>query len=239
MSETLKQELLAKYPYKVELHAHSNPASRCSEIPPEDVVRHYKEKGYDAVVLTNHFVHRPADEKHDAVQAQIADYRKACAAGEKLGITVLLGAEIRFAGETNDFLLYGVDESILYSVFDQLGNGLAAFRENLKLEKSLLIQAHPFRSSCQIAESRLLDGIEVINLHPHHNSNVHLGMRHAEANPGLIRTAGSDFHHDKPGHCGTSALRTKVLPKDSFELAEILRNRDYLFEILDSLVLPY
>lgn len=232
----LRNYLTEKYPYKIEMHAHSNPASRCSEIPPEDLVRHYKDKGYDAVVLTNHFVHRPVEEKRAAVEAQLADYRKACEAGEKLGIRVLLGAEIRFAGETNDFLLYGVDENILLSVFDQLGNGLTAFRENLKLKKSLLIQAHPFRASCQVADSSLLDGIEVVNLHPHHNSNVHLGMIHAKENPGLIRTAGSDYHHDKPGHCGTSALRFPVLPKDSFELAELLRRRDYLIEVLDTIV---
>ena len=238
MRPELKKYLTEKYSYKIEMHAHSNPASRCSEIPPEDLVRHYKDKGYDAVVLTNHFVHRPVEEKRAAVETQLTDYRKACEAGEKLGIRVLLGAEIRFAGETNDFLLYGVDENILLSVFDHLGNGLPAFRENFKLEKSLLIQAHPFRASCQVADSRLLDGIEVINLHPHHNSNVHLGMIHAKEHPELIRTAGSDYHHDKPGHCGTSAMRFPVLPKDSFELAELLRKRDYLIEVLDTIVIP-
>lgn len=238
MNHALKKELVSRYPYKIEMHAHTSPASRCSEVTPEEVVRLYKEKGYNAVVLTNHFVHRPAGEKQDAVQKQLEDYRRACIAGKKLGMTVLLGAEIRFAGETNDFLLYGVDENILCSVFDHLDNGLGAFRENLKLEKSLLIQAHPFRVSCKIANTDLLDGIEVINLHPHHNSNVHLGMLHAEQNPGLIRTAGSDFHHDQPGHCGTSALRFPVLPRDSFELAELLRTRNYVFEILDAIVIP-
>ena len=54
-----------------------------------------------------------------------------------------------------------------------------------------------------------------------------------------IKTAGSDFHHKGKGHEGVSALRTKTLPKDSFELAKILKSGDYLFEIGgDSIVLP-
>ena len=50
-------------------------------------------------------------------------------------------------------------------------------------------------------------------------------------------TAGSDFHHD--GGEGMAALRTKVMPRDSYELADILRNGDYALEIAEnSVILP-
>lgn len=238
MRPELKKYLTEKYPYKIEMHAHSYPSSWCSEVSPEDLVRHYKERGYHAVVLTNHLHLKVVPDRQVAVQSHINDFQKAQQAGKDLGITVLLGAEIRFMENGNDYLLYGVNEEILYKAFDSLNGTLAEFRENVNLENTLLIQAHPFRASCQIADSGLIDGLEVINLHPHHNSNVHLGMIHAKEHPELIRTAGSDYHHDKPGHCGTSAMRFPVLPKDSFELAELLRRRDYLIEVLDTIVVP-
>ena len=52
-------------------------------------------------------------------------------------------------------------------------------------------------------------------------------------------TAGSDFHHKNLGHEAVSAIRTKDLPKDSYELAKILKSGDYALEIgEDAIVLP-
>ena len=36
--EKMYRELSEAYPYRVELHAHTSPASPCSEIPPEVLV---------------------------------------------------------------------------------------------------------------------------------------------------------------------------------------------------------
>ena len=44
-----------------------------------------------------------------------------------------------------------------------------------------------------------------------------------------IKIAGGDCH-DR-GDQGLTALRTRVLPKDSFEIAQILKSGDYVFEI--------
>lgn len=231
-----KSELLAQYPYKIELHAHSYPCSGCSDNSPAEVVRLCKEKGYDAIVMTNHF-YQNASKEH-VVNAQLMDYTEAVEAGNIHGVKVLLGAEIRFKENSNDYLLIGTDEALLYRVFDHLGGTLADLRRDLSLPESLLIQAHPFRPHCIASDPKLIDGIEVFNLHPHHNSYNHLAQAYACENPQLIVTAGSDFHHNQPGHCGTTALRTAVLPEDSFELARILRSGDYLLQLHDSVYIP-
>ena len=44
-----------------------------------------------------------------------------------------------------------------------------------------------------------------------------------------IKIAGSDAH--RVGDQGMAALRTRGLPKDSFEIAEILKSGDFVFEV--------
>ena len=46
-----------------------------------------------------------------------------------------------------------------------------------------------------------------------------------------IITGGSDFHHPDLKHEGLSAMRTRCLPEDSFGLAEILKEKDYILEL--------
>ncbi len=231
-----KEILLQQYPYKIELHAHTSPASCCADVSPEDAVQLYKSKGYDAIVLTNHFLF-DADAEY-AIKQQMADYYRACEAGEKCGLKVLLGAEIRFSENNNDYLLYGVNEDILRSVLPLLAYDLDTLRKNLPLTDTLLVQAHPFRPHCQIMPLSLLDGVEVFNLHPHHNSNNHLAQAVCDKNPVLIPTAGSDYHHNKPGHCGSTALLSPTLPDDSFALADILKCRNYLLQLHKSIFIP-
>ena len=88
-------------------------------------------------------------------------------------------------------------------------------------------------------DASLLDGAETFNMHPGHNAAIGLSVKYAKENGLTITTAGSDFHHLNVKHEGVSALRTRTLPKDSFELAELLKQGDYLFEIGgEAIVLP-
>lgn len=236
----MKKMLLEKYPYKIELHAHSLPASECSDVSPEELVRNYKEAGFDAMVLTNHFIERyyVGMTREEAVVSHLQDYERALAEGEKLNIKVLLGTEARFTENANDYLIYGVDAEILGKVYDYFGKGVEAFRNEVKLGKSVFIQAHPYRKGCEPADPALLDGVEVFNMHPNHNNRTSLVELMAQKNPHLIKTAGSDYHHPLPGYLGAGAIRTKVLPEDGYALAEILRSGDYIIETLDSIILP-
>lgn len=60
---------------------------------------------------------------------------------------------------------------------------------------------------------------------------------YAKENNKTLVTAGSDLHYPDKGHSGTSAMRTTVLPKDSFELAQIMKSGDYLLEIGNNIIL--
>lgn len=239
-SNALKEALLKEYPFKIEMHSHSNPVSPCGEATPTELVDIYADLGYDAITLTNHFIKGLLKDfsKEEALDYYMNAFLEATEQGKKRGITVLLGAELRFNEHINDYLLYGVDREILSKCYDYFPLGLKAFREEVSLPDSLLIQAHPLRRNCEFAGAALLDGIEAFNMHPGHNASIGLAVRLA-AEQGLIKTIGSDFHHLNLGHEGVSALRTKRLPEDSFDLVKILKAGDYIFEIGDSsLVLP-
>ena len=238
---SLKDKLCKEYKYRIEMHAHTLPSSPCSEVSPEELAEIYANEGYDAIVLANHFITELMDNKSkeqalDEYMDSFSALEKAC---EKYGITALLGAEIRFTENYNDYLIYGVDKNILSVCYDYLAQGIETFRKEVKLDKSVFIQAHPFRRGMEFVNPALLDGIETFNMHPGHNSAIGLATKYARENKMNIKTAGSDFHHKGKGHEGVSALRTKTLPKDSFDLAKILKSGDYLFEIgRDSIVLP-
>lgn len=235
---SLKKNLIKEYKYKIELHAHSKPVSPCSDIPPEDLVALHKKLGYDAFVLTNHFmIFSQEQDKNTFLNNYIEGYEKTFELGEKSGIKVYLGAEIRFTENNNDYLIYGVNKEILSEIYDYLPYGIENFRKKFPMENSVFIQAHPFRNGIERVNPQLLDGLEVFNMHPGHNSRVGVASRYAKENGLSLITVGTDYHHY--GHEGLSALRTKTLPKDSFKLAEILKKQDYIFEIADNnIVLP-
>ena len=57
--EDAEKQIKEVYPYRLELHAHTSPASRCSQVKPEDVVTIFHNAGYDGIAITNHFFPRP------------------------------------------------------------------------------------------------------------------------------------------------------------------------------------
>ena len=80
-----------------------------------------------------------------------------------------------------------------------------------------------------------LDGYEVFNMHPGHNSRVGFAAK-AVYGSGKIITGGTDFHH--VGHEGMCAMVTKVPVTDSYQLADILKSGDYIFDIWGNKIVP-
>ncbi len=240
-AKSIKEELIKEYKYRIELHAHTKPASPCSEILPEELVKTYHELGYDGVVVTNHFVKWIFREqtKEEALDSYLKDYEDTCRAAEKYGMKVYLGVEVRFEDHINDYLVYGVNREILSECYDYFDEGVDAFRREVLLPESVFLQAHPFRRDMVLVDPELLDGVEAFNMHPGHNSAIGIATRYAYENKFDIITAGSDFHHKGKGHEAVSALRTKILPEDTFELAEVLQSGDYILEIGgNAIILP-
>lgn len=231
----IKDTLKRRYVYRTELHAHSAPASQCGKVPPEELARMYCELGYNAVVLTNHFLYDPTRCASEYVEQYLDDYYRMEAAG---GLKVLLGAEIRFTESLNDYLVYGVDKELLTEIYDRLPYGVCQFRQEFAMPHSLFVQAHPFRDNVTRAEPSLLDGVEAYNMHPKHNSRIGLAARWASENHVGVITAGSDFHNPVDCGCGLAALRTHSLPTDSYALAAMLKEGDYVLEVGGNIIIP-
>lgn len=225
------------YQYKTELHLHTSPASSCSEIPPELAVKLYANLGYHSIVVCNHFYGgmRFREDKQSCIDAYLADYDLAVETGEKYGINVIFGCELRFTENINDYLLFGIDKSDLDFLYDSFDMGVEEFSKQFRGEKHLLIQAHPFRNGMTQIAPEYLDGIETFNMHPSHNSRVALAAKYAKEHH-LIPTVGTDFHH--LGHEGLTALLTDTELKTSHDIVKALKSRNYSFEIGGSIVLP-
>ena len=117
-----------------------------------------------------------------------------------------------------------VDTLVEYNNKGVMREGLAAFAPQYRADGALLVQAHPFRKKCTPAPAEYLDGIEVLNLNPRHDSHNDLALAYAKEHH-LIMTAGSDCH--RPGDQGTTGILSDTLPEDSFGLADLLRSGNY------------
>lgn len=231
MSRFSAQQIKEEYPYKIELHAHTRPASGCADLQPEEVIERFKNVGYDATAITNHFFIDciECSGKQEHIDIFKRSYYESLNAGEKFGIKVYLGAELRFRYQNdNDYLLYGFEEDDLSDIYDTLDGTLEDFVNNYKKSGMFLVQAHPFREGMVRMNPDLLDGIEGFNLHPKHNGRVSMSADYGFKN-GKIMTVGTDFHH--AGHEGFCCTRTRSLPENTYELAEILRNEDFVIDI--------
>lgn len=227
------KEILNEYKIKTELHAHTTPVSKCSHIPPESFAEVYMQSGCSAALITNHlnpdWIGRSADEYLD-------DYYRAKKRGDEIGINIILGVEIRFTENINDYLVYGVEPSDVSKMMTYLDKGLEPFYKEFKREDNLIIHAHPFRKGMTLMPLEFIDGIESFNLHHAHNSKVAVAARFARENS-LLVTGGSDYHD--PDQHALCLMRSKETPKDSHDIVKILNSRDYLFDASGSLILPY
>ena len=219
--------MFEEYKFKTELHAHTTPASGCSEITPEHLIEVYKEKGYTSIALTNHFIVDDAD-PHEKITKYLDDYYKTIEIGKKEGINIILGSEIRFSENYNDYLIYGIIPDDLYDINSLLDKGIDNFYKEYKNDKNIILQAHPFRNGIELANPESIDGIEAFNLHPGHNSRVGFAAQYARKH-GFLITCGTDYHHF--GHEGLCGILTKEPITDSHQLAQVLKNKDYIIDI--------
>ncbi len=184
--------------YKYDTHVHTDETSSCAKVQARDAVRMYKEAGYKGIVITDHYAKRffeksPGCSWSEKIDDFLKGYRIALDEGEKIGLTVMLGIEIRFTENPNDYLVFGLDEKFLKENKELYYLGLAKFRKFIEGQGVLIYQAHPFRNKMERADPKLLDGVEVFNGHPRHESNNHLALEFAKSN-NLKMLSGSDFH---------------------------------------------
>ncbi len=214
---------------KIDLHVHSSEVSLCGILRADQTVEMYKSAGYGAIVLTNHYNRDTADHyarhgRPDFPAVYRHGYELARAEGDRLGLLVLCGYEIRFDGAFNDYLVYGLPDDLAadpYSLFAMSPRDFG----NLARERGFLFyQAHPFRNGMQIQQPDAFFGIEVKNGNPRHDSRNDVAALWAEKF-GLHKIAGSDCHQSPD--VGVTGIETARAVASMDDLIAVLRDDDY------------
>lgn len=229
--------LVQAYPHRTELHAHTFPISSCAYVPAAETVRRYRDAGCDAVVITNHLYPAKwtAGNPTELAALYLSDYEAAKkAAGNDL--TVILGVEIAFPESPNDYLVYGVSPEDIEYFVTLVPYGIENFYKKAKNDRNVILQAHPFRKNMVLAPLDAIDGIEVFNMHPSHNSAVGVAAKFAREN-NLLICGGSDFHYQNDE--ALCLVRTTDKLRDSYDVAEMIKSKNFLFDVSGNLILPY
>ena len=214
---------------KTDLHVHTSEVSLCGHMTAEETLQRYRDAGYDAVVITNHFNRYTADHfagrgKPDFFRHYHDSYLLAKEEGEKLGITVLNGYELRFDGSDSDYLVYGMDDETASHCYDLFAMSPHRFSDLAKKNGFLFYQAHPFRNNMKITDPAYLFGIEVRNGNPRHDSRNDIAKMWAEKF-GLHMIAGSDCHQREDVGITGVMSETKIESED--DLLALLRSGEY------------
>ncbi|MDD6033814.1 MAG: PHP domain-containing protein [Oscillospiraceae bacterium] len=217
--------------YKIETHLHTSHVSKCGWLDAPTLIAGYKAAGYDAIIVTDHYNRITFDylgcdpaAPGDKVHRFLEGYYRMVEEGEKQGVRVFKGAELRFDESENDYLLYGYRDDLLSDPEAIFRMGIAAFAPIARSQGALIIQAHPYRKKCTPAIACYLDGVEVCNMNPRHESYNERAEEYAQQF-GLIRLAGSDCHRTED--IAITGILTSELPSDSLGMSRLIRSRRY------------
>lgn len=215
--------------YKIETHLHTLHVSKCGRLNAAALAEAYHQAGYDAICVTDHYnrdtvkyLHLDLTHTDGLLEQFLQGYDRMCVECAKYGIRVYRGAELRFDECQNDYLLYDWPDELLRDFDRNMSMSIVDFAPLSRAAGALLIQAHPFRDPCTAAIACYLDGVEVLNAHPRHDSRNELTEHFAQVQNLSIRTAGSDCH--QVPDIARSGILSDTLPADSHEFAQLLRS---------------
>jgi len=190
--------------FKYDTHIHTSESSACAYDSGADMVRAYKEAGYQGFIVTDHFfngnttvpMHLPW---HQRVDLFCRGYDSAKAEGDKCGFQVFFGWEYGYFG--TEFLTYGLDRNFLLEHPDILSWSFEEYAEQVHRHGGILVHAHPFREAFYIMKIRLypemVDAVEGINASHTNPSFNRKAIQYAQEH-GLPMTSGSDAHSIRP-----------------------------------------
>jgi len=217
---------------KLETHIHTSEVSSCSLVNAAGAVSRCVRLGYQGMVVTDHFSADSYPRRGNIpwrkrVEYFLSGYHAAKRAAPE-GFVVILGMELRFAHEnSNDYLVYGMDEEFLHKHkdFDQLG--VRKFGAFARKHDLLFVQAHPFRYGMVVTRPEYLQAVEIYNGHAGHEENNTMAEAWCKLH-GLIPLSGSDHHGGSSGDGvkpGGIVLSSPV--KDGTELVRAIRAGEY------------
>lgn len=213
--------------YRFDTHVHTSEISPCGNVSAQDTIRLYRDAGFSGVCITDHFFDVYFNSLNnltwkDAVNRFLLGYHNAKETGNRLGVDVLLGAEIRLTNSLNDYLLFGLNENFLYKHPHFYKLTIEELYDLTSASGILIFQAHPFRPNLSRENPRYIDGVEVVNGNIRHNSHNDLALAFAQEND-LAISAGSDCHEIYD--VGKSGIITSSRISSEDELKAILMNR--------------
>lgn len=213
--------------YKYDLHIHTSNVSRCAHTPAKELVRAYKALDFQGIVITDHF----GDPSYlngygdipweDKVDIFLQGYKEAKEEGDKIGLDVFLGVELRLIPKI-EFLIYGMDEDFLKKNEGLQNLTPKELYDLIRRNDLVMYQSHPYRKGVEQAPMEYMDGIEVINGGQPEDVNE---KAYAVAKQhGLSMIAGSDNHRCGEDKCG---IFTETTIKDSKDLVRVLKEGKY------------
>lgn len=214
--------------YKFDTHVHTCETSECGQVEARETVKLYKEAGYEGIVITDHYYEgffQSLEELSwdDKIDRYLRGYKNAVAEGTALGMIVILGIELRFTENPNDYLIYGITEAFLKENTDFYKMGLKKFKKLIENEDILIFQAHPYRPGMVPADPQDIHGVEVFNGNPRHNSRNSNALLFAKEN-GLMMSSGSDFHQTEDLARGGIIFLNEITSSSQF--VEALRKNE-------------
>src|SRR5690554_2326661 len=212
--------------YYYDTHVHTGESSLCGKVTGKQIARLYKAAGYHGIVITDHYTRKFLRRNMDwdsKIDGYLAGYRAARREGKKIGLDVFLGMEFTFAGRHNDFLLFGVRESFLRDYPELYKLECKNLRQLARKENILIYQAHPFRLGAPVHPA-LVDGIEVFNGNPRHESHNKHAYKYAEKHH-LKMISGSDFHRKGDVARGGIITTQKITSQKTF--IRVLKESNY------------
>lgn len=186
--------------YLYELHCHTSPVSGCAVASAEEMLTLYKERGFDGVFITNHFldgnINKCIRDKSYAEQIEFyfSDYEKAKEISQRIGIKVFCGVESSHRGM--DVLVYGLDKDWFLAHPEIMTMDRVEQLQFFRNHGAFVTQAHPFRAARYIDRITLyvqsVDAFETFN---RRNTDEENRLADVVASSyGLIKLYGTDNH---------------------------------------------
>ena len=117
--------------YKIETHLHTTYISHCGWLGAQALMKAYSAAGYAAICVTDHYNRECFDYADidltapgSKTDAFLLGFRRLQREAKKYGILVYEGAELRFDGSDNDYLLYGFHHELLADPEKTMSGGL-------------------------------------------------------------------------------------------------------------------
>lgn len=216
--------------YLYDPHTHTAETSKCGYLNAADVVDRYVKNGFSGLVVTDHlhpeYLSR-IDTEHDWQKVMdhfLSGYHASKQRGDELGFDVILGAELRFPENDNDYLVYGIDEQWLRSNPYMCCMSAQEFYDKFH-DQVLIIHAHPYREGSAPVQETAVDGAEIINANPRHDNHNDMAWALCCRNPQYLRLAGSDTHRS-----GDEARAGVILPEcvhDSYAYKRMIETKQF------------